>query len=63
MRKAQTTKAKPEPQPTIGQYIDSRLTGMAYGGYFGDPGSMSKRAALEDIIGEYLEKYRTIRYM
>jgi hypothetical protein len=54
--------AKPEPQSTIGEYIDDRLNSMARGGHFGGAGSISKASAVWGIVEEYIEKFRVIRY-
>jgi hypothetical protein len=65
MKKNTNTKAKvanPEPQLTIGEYIDDRLNSMASGGHFGGAGSISKASAVWSIVEEYIEKYRVVKY-
>ena len=57
-----TKKPVPEPQPTIGQYIDRRLNSMACNGDFGGNFSLSKEDAVVCLISEYMSKWDSIRY-
>jgi hypothetical protein len=55
-------KPAPEPQPTIGQYIDRRLFSMACNGDFGGNFSLSPASVAVCLISEYMSKWDNIRY-
>ena len=52
----------PEPQPTIGQFIDARLLAMACNGDFSGPGALSKVYVVRELVETYINTWPTIRY-
>lgn len=57
-----TKKPAPEPQPTIGQYLDRRLNSMACNGDFGGPGALRPYAVALELVHEYMKKFDGVRY-
>ena len=65
MKNAKNTNArakKPEPQPTIGQFIDRGLFSRACNGDFAGFGSLSKECVVRGLVEEYIRTWPTIRY-
>ena len=65
MKATKNTKAKAknlEPQPTVGEYINTRLNSMACNGDFGGGFGISATAAVRDILNEYIKRWGTVRY-
>jgi len=61
-KKTTTKTTQSDPQPTIGEYIDSRLYSMAMSGLF-DQFGPSTESQIPGIVQDYIEKWRSIRYV